>query len=125
VLRDRALPTGFAAIGRVLARGGVPVTIAGVPVSGHLGWDPHHDWDAGRLTAPRRVRQSRAVQPPQRRVAVALRAIEGEPRTAGRLAGRVAFDDHRGPVREPGTRRASVSVGASSGRSYGSMKTRS
>ena len=46
--RDRALPSGFAAIGRVLARGGEPVTIAGVPVSGHLGWDPHHDWDAGR-----------------------------------------------------------------------------
>lgn len=46
--RDRALPSGFAAIGRVLARGVEPVTIAGVPVSGHLGWDPHHDWDAGR-----------------------------------------------------------------------------
>lgn len=42
------LPPGFRAIGRTRARGEAPVTIAGAPVTGHLGWDPHRDWDAGR-----------------------------------------------------------------------------
>lgn len=42
------LPPGFRAIGRTRARGEAPVTIAGAPVTGHLGWDPHRDWDVGR-----------------------------------------------------------------------------
>lgn len=43
-----ALPEGFTAVGRVHPRGDVPVTLAGMAVSGHLGWDPHRDWDSGR-----------------------------------------------------------------------------
>ncbi|MBN9176198.1 MAG: thiamine-phosphate kinase [Microbacterium sp.] len=46
--RGAALPTGFVPIGRAEERAGAPVTIAGSPVTGHLGWDPHQDWDAGR-----------------------------------------------------------------------------
>lgn len=45
---DVPLADGFRAIGRVRTRGDAPVTIAGEPVSGHLGWDPHRDWDAAR-----------------------------------------------------------------------------
>ena len=45
---DAQLPAGFRPVGRVGARGGAPVTVGGVPVTGHLGWDPHRDWDAGR-----------------------------------------------------------------------------
>ncbi len=43
-----ALPAGFRLIGRVNSRGEAPVTIAGEAVIGHLGWDPHRDWDAAR-----------------------------------------------------------------------------
>ena len=43
------LPAGFRAVGRVAPREGAPaVTVGGAPVTGHLGWDPHRDWDAGR-----------------------------------------------------------------------------
>ncbi len=43
-----SLPEGFRAIGRVRARTEASVMIAGEPVTGRLGWDPHRDWDAGR-----------------------------------------------------------------------------
>lgn len=42
------LPDGFRQIGRSVAQAGHPVTIAGQPVTGHLGWDPHRGWDAQR-----------------------------------------------------------------------------
>ncbi len=43
------LPAGFRAVGRVAPReGSSAVTVGGAPVTGHLGWDPHRDWDAGR-----------------------------------------------------------------------------
>ena len=43
------LPAGFRAVGRVAPREGWPaVTVGGAPVTGHLGWDPHRDWDARR-----------------------------------------------------------------------------
>jgi len=42
------LPDGFRPIGRVVPPGTDAVLLAGEPVSGHLGWDPHRDWDAGR-----------------------------------------------------------------------------
>lgn len=41
------LPAAFRVIGRVVPRGEEPVTVAGAPVTGHLGWDPHRDWDSG------------------------------------------------------------------------------
>lgn len=41
------LPEGFGAVGRIVARGDAAVTVGGEAVTGHLGWDPHHDWDAG------------------------------------------------------------------------------
>lgn len=45
---EGSVPGRFSRIGRVRARGASPVTIDGEPVTGHLGWDPHRDWDAGR-----------------------------------------------------------------------------
>ncbi|GAA3023463.1 thiamine-phosphate kinase [Microbacterium dextranolyticum] len=45
---DAELPDGFRVIGRIDPRGAAAVTIDGVAVTGHLGWDPHRDWDAGR-----------------------------------------------------------------------------
>lgn len=42
------LPESFVLRGHVRERGAAPVTIAGTPVTGRLGWDPHRDWDAGR-----------------------------------------------------------------------------
>lgn len=44
----RALPDGFRPIGRVRPRAAAAVLVAGEPVTGHLGWDPHRDWDAAR-----------------------------------------------------------------------------
>ncbi|MFT4235495.1 MAG: thiamine-phosphate kinase [Microbacterium sp.] len=41
-----ALPPGFHAIGRVVARGAAAVTVAGVPYAARGGWDPYQDWDA-------------------------------------------------------------------------------
>lgn len=40
------LPTGFRAIGAVVARGADPVTVDGAPYRGHEGWDPYRDWSA-------------------------------------------------------------------------------
>lgn len=45
---DATTPDGFRRIGRVVARGAHALLITGEPVTGHLGWDPHRDWDAGR-----------------------------------------------------------------------------
>lgn len=43
-----AVPSGFRPIGRVVARGASAVTVGGTPATGHLGWDPHRDWDSVR-----------------------------------------------------------------------------
>ncbi|MGB4777767.1 thiamine-phosphate kinase [Microbacterium sp.] len=43
-----ALPEGFRPVGSVRERSGEAVTVGGETVSGHLGWDPHRDWDSGR-----------------------------------------------------------------------------
>lgn len=43
-----ALPEGFRAIGRVIARTDDAVTVGGVPHAGRSGWDPYRDWDASR-----------------------------------------------------------------------------
>lgn len=40
------LPTGFRAIGAVVARGADPVTVDDVPYRGDGGWDPYRDWSA-------------------------------------------------------------------------------
>lgn len=42
------VPAAFHVIGKILPRGEEAVTVAGVPVTGRLGWDPHRDWDSGR-----------------------------------------------------------------------------
>ncbi|MFT4052209.1 MAG: thiamine-phosphate kinase [Microbacterium sp.] len=43
-----ALPPGFSEIGRVRPRVAHAVTIAGAPVDGRRGWDPHREWDTVR-----------------------------------------------------------------------------
>lgn len=43
-----APPEGFVAIGRVTAAGTDAVLVDGRPHAGRGGWDPYHDWDAGR-----------------------------------------------------------------------------
>jgi thiamine-monophosphate kinase len=35
-------------VGTVHPRGEVAVTVDGRPWTGHAGWDPYRDWDAGR-----------------------------------------------------------------------------
>ncbi len=45
---DADLPDGFVAIGRVTAAGTDAVLIDRRPHDGRGGWDPYHDWDAGR-----------------------------------------------------------------------------
>ncbi|WP_127474594.1 thiamine-phosphate kinase [Microbacterium sulfonylureivorans] len=43
-----ALPDGFRALGRIIARSTDAVLIDGHPHDGAGGWDPYRDWDAGR-----------------------------------------------------------------------------
>ena len=43
-----ALPPAFRRIGVVRPREDVPLVVDGRPWQGRGGWDPYHDWDAGR-----------------------------------------------------------------------------
>lgn len=42
------VPAGFCVIGRVAPKGAAPVTVGGRAYDRRGGWDPYHDWDAGR-----------------------------------------------------------------------------
>lgn len=43
-----SVPAGFTVIGRVEPQGAAPVTVGGRAYDRRGGWDPYHDWDAGR-----------------------------------------------------------------------------
>ncbi|MFT4136141.1 thiamine-phosphate kinase [Microbacterium sp.] len=45
IFPDGPLPDGFRAIGRVVPRSAVPVTVDGAPYERAGGWDPYRDWD--------------------------------------------------------------------------------